>query len=32
VVGEETSLLPASFLQRVADFTIIADSSAASLI
>jgi glucosamine-6-phosphate deaminase len=32
VVGGETALLPASFLQRVADFTIIADSSAASLI
>ena len=32
VVGGETALLPASFLQRVADFTIIADSPAASLL
>ncbi len=32
VVGTETPLLPASFLQRAADFTIIADTSAASLI
>jgi glucosamine-6-phosphate deaminase len=32
VVGVETPLLPASFLQRVEDFTIIADNSAASLL
>jgi 6-phosphogluconolactonase/glucosamine-6-phosphate isomerase/deaminase len=32
VVSGETALLPASFLQRVADFTIIADGPAASLL
>lgn len=32
VVGGETALLPASYLQRVADFTIIADNSAVSLL
>jgi glucosamine-6-phosphate deaminase len=32
VVGGETAMLPASFLQRVADFTIIADGPAASLL